>query len=185
MAGKGAGGDGKASLAAQEHRTGQWVRLGRVSGVFGVRGWIKVFSDTSPPVNILHYRRWYLQRGGNWEAHKLVDGRPHGKGIVARLQGCDHRDQAVLLVGADVAVPREQLPDALEGEYYWTDLEGLKVVTLGGIELGRIDHLFKTGSNDVMVVKGDRQRLLPFTDTVVCDVKLREGLLIVDWDPAF
>ena len=163
----------------------QWVRLGRITGVFGVRGWVKVFSDTAPATNILQYDRWYLEREGHWEAHELADGRTHGKGIIARLADCHDRDQAALLVGADIAVPRDQLPAAKEGEFYWADLEGLRVLTREGVELGRIDHLFQTGSNDVMVVKGDRQRLLPFIDTVVCEVDFRAGVLIVDWDPGF
>ncbi len=186
MAGDKAADTGAATpLPAKQSQADQWVRLGRISGVFGVRGWVKVHSDTVPPDNILRYRRWHLERGDRWEARKLVDGRRHGKGIVARLDGCDDRDQAALLVGVNVAVPRDELPAAAEGEYYWADLEGLRVCTLDGLELGRIDHLFETGSNDVMVVKGDRERLLPFTDTVVCEVDLPNGLLIVDWDPGF
>lgn len=185
MAGKEAADDGQAARAPHGHSPEQWVRLGRISGVYGVHGWVKVFSDTSPPSNILQYRQWYLQRDGRWEQHGLADGRSHGKGIVARLAGCDDRDRAALLIGADIAVRRDQLPSVEEGEYYWADLEGLKVQTLDGVDLGRIDYLFQTGANDVMVVKGERQRLLPFIDTVVRDVDLRAGVMVVDWDPGF
>lgn len=163
----------------------RWVVLGRVSGLFGVRGWVKVFSDTAPRENILGYPHWYLQRHGQWQAYDLLDGRRQGKAVVARLEGCDDRDQAAELIGADIAIRRDQLPPAKAGEYYWTDLQDLRVETLGGIDLGKVDHLFETGANDVLVVKGDRQRLIPFIDGVIGEIDLDAGRIRVDWDPDF
>lgn len=170
---------------ASERRDDRWVVLGRVSGLFGVQGWIKVFSDTSPRENILGYPRWYLKQDGEWQPHALLDGRRQGKGIVARLEGCSDRDRAAELIGADIAVRRDQLPDAGAGEYYWTDLQGLRVETLEGVDLGRVDHLFETGANDVMVVQGGRQRLIPFVDGVIDRVDLGAGVIRVDWDEDF
>ena len=176
------GGDDSPAADKQDPR---WVILGRISGLFGVRGWVKVFSHTSPRSNILEHKTWYLLTAGGRERIRLKAGRVHGKGIVAQLEGFDDRDRAAELLGTDIAVPREQLPQAAEGEYYWTDLEGLRVQTLKGEELGRIDHLFETGSNDVMVVKGERERLIPFIDQVISAVDLEAGVITVDWDPDF
>jgi 16S rRNA processing protein RimM len=162
-----------------------WVILGRISGLFGVRGWVKVYSETSPPGNILDYPIWHLGGAAGRRKYALAEGRVQGKGIVARLDGCSDRDQAAELVGAEIAVPREQLPEAGDGEFYWTDLEGLQVRNLQGIDLGRVDHLFETGANDVMVVQGDRQRLIPYTADAVQRVDLAEGWIIVDWDADF
>jgi len=161
------------------------VILGRISGLFGVRGWVKVFSDTSPRTNILEYSTWHLKRSGQWEVFELRQGKPHGKGIIAKLEGCDDRDQAAELVGAEIAVGRDQLPEAGPDEFYWTDLEGLRVQTKEGLEMGKVDYLFETGANDVMVVKGDRQRLIPFIPDVILEVSLDQQLIVVDWDPAF
>lgn len=180
MAGERAAGE---DLSASDGQ--RWVPLGRITGVYGVRGWVKVYSDTVPVTNILDYPRWHLEQNGRREERGLLEGRPHGKGIVARLEGCNDRDQALLLIGAQIAVPRGELPEPTADQYYWADLEGLQVVTLEGVELGRIDHLFGTGANDVMVVRGERERLLPFIDTVVCAVDLEQGRLTVDWDPGF
>jgi 16S rRNA processing protein RimM len=163
----------------------QWVILGRVSGLFGVRGWVKVFSHTSPRTNILEHKSWYLLTAGGREKVRLKAGRAHGKGIVVQLEGFDDRDRAAELLGTDIAVPRDRLPPAGAGEFYWTDLEGLRVQTLKGEELGRIDHLIETGANDVMVVKGERERLIPFIDQVISEVDLDGGLVTVDWDPDF
>jgi len=158
--------------------------LGHVSSVYGVRGWVKVFSETEPRDNILTYRVWYL--GPSHSPCTLVEGRRHGKGLVARLEGCEDRDRAASLVGQQIAVRRDQLPPLRPDELYWADLEGLTVETLDGTPLGRVDHLFATAANDVLVVKGDRDRLLPFVrDRVVKDVSLELGRIRVDWDPDF
>jgi 16S rRNA processing protein RimM len=162
-----------------------WAVLGRVSGLFGVRGWVKVFSHTSPKENILNYPAWFLFREGEWREYKLKQGKTQGKGIVALLEGVDDRNQAAELTGADIAVRRDQLPEISPDEYYWSDLEGRRVVTETGIELGRVDHLFETGANDVMMVKGERDHLLPFIGQVIKEVDLDGDLITVDWDPDF
>ncbi|WP_303901012.1 ribosome maturation factor RimM [Thiohalomonas denitrificans] len=162
-----------------------YVLLGRVSGLYGVGGWVKVFSHTQPRENILQYSAWYLREGDRWVRHSLLKGRRHGKAVVALLEGCDDREEARALIGADIAITREQLPKAGPGEYYWSDLIGLEVVTVGGEQLGRVDHLMETGANDVLVVAGERERLIPFVDEVIISVDLEGRCLTVDWDPEF
>jgi 16S rRNA processing protein RimM len=158
--------------------------VGRISGVYGVRGWVKVFSETDPRENILAYRPWYLGESGR--PRKVAEGRRHGKGLVARLEGCEDRDQAAALVAQEIAVRRDQLPPTRGDEFYWADLEGLAVITLDGIHIGRVDRLFATAANDVLVVKGDRERLLPFVwGQVVREVDFELGQMRVDWDPDF
>lgn len=161
------------------------VVVGRIAGLFGVRGWVKVFSHTQPLDNILCYTPWLLLRNGQWTPVKPLAGRIHGKGIVAQLEGCDDRDAAAALVGCDIAIERSQMPPAEADEVYWADLIGLKVVTLDGVELGVVDHLLETGANDVVVVHGERERLLPYVAQVIREVDLDGGLLRVDWDPDF
>lgn len=163
----------------------QRIILGRISGVFGVKGWLKVFSETAPRDNILGYPVWQVRRRDGWRDYRLLEGQPHGKGIIARLAGVDDRDQAEELTRCAVAVGRDELPPAPVDEYYWADLEGLAVVNLDGVGLGRVDHLFETGANDVMALKGERDRLLPFIAEVVREVDLEAGRIEVDWDPDF
>ncbi len=160
--------------------------LGKINGVYGVRGWVKVFSDTKPRVNIFEYQPWLLKIGGQWKTMKVIKGRPQGKGLVAQLESIDECEQAQALVGAEIAVLKSQLPKPEEGEYYWSDLIGLEVLTLEGQSLGRLDSLFETGANDVMVVKGDRERLVPFVQgQYIKEIDLVAGLMRVDWDPEF
>lgn len=162
------------------------VTLGKISGVFGVKGWVKVFSYTDERDGILAYKPWFLKVSGQWKETKVTTGQAQAKGVVVLLDGISDRDQAQLLVGCEIAVPREQLRKLDENEYYWTDLIGMNVVTVTGVELGKVDHLFETGSNDVMVVIGDRERLLPWIQgDVVKSVSLDENKILVDWDPEF
>lgn len=175
---------------------GRRVVLGRVSGVFGVKGWVKVWSFTDPPEGILSYRDWQLGLPGGWEEHRVDAGQRQGKGLVAHLAGCDDRDLARRFVQADIAVSAESLPQLPEGEYYWYQLEGLDVIAARGdgtrVLLGKVDHLFATGANDVVAVRpapgsvDERERLLPWVDgKVILGVDLAAGELLVDWDPGY
>ena len=168
--------------------TNEMVKLGRISGEFGVKGWVKVYSYTEPRENILNYSPWYLYINGQWQPRKVIAGRVHNKGLVVQLEGCDDRDLAATLVKTEVAITREQLPKPQVGEYYWQDLIGLQVQTLEGVELGKITRLMETGANDVLVVKAEdgRERLIPFIrDDVITQVDLQAGTMVVDWDPEF
>lgn len=158
------------------------VILGKINGVFGVRGWVKVYSYTRPKENILDYRHWLV---GD-KTFKVLQKQVHGKGLIARLEGIEQRDLAEQLVGAEISVPRQQLPKTQADEYYWTDLIGLEVVNVAGISLGHVDNLLETGANDVLVVKGERERLIPLVfDHVVLQVDLDHKTMQVDWDSDF
>ncbi|MCB1723063.1 MAG: ribosome maturation factor RimM [Chromatiaceae bacterium] len=179
--------DKRTSRTTQAEGDERFVTLGRVSGAHGIRGWVKVHSETSPRGNIFGYTPWTLVRDGNRETRDVEDGRVQGKAVVVKLAGCDDRDAAEDLAGAEILVNREQLPATTRpGEYYWADLVGLEVFTLDGTVLGRIERLFETGANDVIVVKGERERLLPYVwQQVVREVDLEQGVMRVDWDPDF
>ena len=163
--------------------TTQPVVLGRISGLFGVRGWVKVYSYTEPREAVLQYDRWLLSGKDGWQEATVAEGQRHGKTVIARIDGYDDRDQAAALVGTEIAVSREALPEAGKDQYYWSDLEGLRVVHRDGTELGRVSHLLETGANDVMVVEGEQERLIPFVmDKVVIGVDLDKGEIEVDWE---
>jgi 16S rRNA processing protein RimM len=162
------------------------VVVGRISGVHGVRGWIKVYSFTSPRRRILDYSPWHVETAAGGRQFRVEEGRMQGKGVVARLEGITDRDQAGALVDAEIALERTQLPALPDGEYYWIDLIGLEVVTVSGQPLGAVTDLMETGANDVLVVRGERERLIPFLpDRVVQAVDRGAGRITVDWDPEF
>jgi 16S rRNA processing protein RimM len=146
------GAAGQAGIVNAQRR----VILGKIGGLYGVRGWLRLWSFTEPLENLLDYREVELRRQGHWQPAKLAEGRRHGGGLVGRFDGVTDRDAAAMLVGAEIAVDRQRLPE------------------------------MATGANDVMVVVGDRQRLVPFLPgRFVNDVDLAGGRVIVDWDPDF
>ncbi|MCA8976539.1 MAG: ribosome maturation factor RimM [Planctomycetes bacterium] len=161
--------------------------VGRVTAVFGVKGEVRVHSLTDPPDNLRKYRPWLLGADGeDWLEHSPSAVRRHGKGLLARFDGVEDRDRAAALVGRQIAIRRSQLPAADEDEYYWIDLIGLDVVTIDGRALGAVDHLMETGANDVLVVRGERERLIPFLrEQVVKEVDREARRIVVDWDPEF
>lgn len=162
------------------------INVGKISGVFGVKGWVKVFSFTDPRENILIYSPWMLKKGDETKTVNVVDGQLQGKTIVAQLAGVNDRDQAASLMGWDVFITQDQLPAAAKGEYYWSDLIGLKVETVDGVQLGIVDSLLETGANDVVIVQGERERVIPFLQgKTIIDIDLNAGRMIVDWDPEF
>jgi len=161
------------------------ITLGKIVGVFGIKGWVKVFSETRPREQIFSYSPWLLEVNGRTVEVELLDGRQQGKGLIASLKGYTDCDAARQLIGADISIPEEGLPAAGIDEYYWSQLTGLSVVNQQGIELGEVANLFETGANDVMVVKGDKERLIPFTEFAVHEVDLDNKKIIVDWDADF
>ncbi len=164
----------------------EWVIVGRIVGFFGVQGWAKVFSYTRERAGILGYNPWFVKVHGQWQEMELEDSRLHGKGIVVKFAGFDDRDAIARFLDCDLAVRRAQLPTLEEGEYYWNDLLGLRVLTLDRIELGVVERLFETGANDVLVVRGEREHLVPFLlPEVITDIDLEQGIMRVDWDSEF
>ena len=162
------------------------ILLGRVTGLYGVKGWIKVHSHTHPREHIVNFGRWTLRRGDEHAPMDVEHGRLQGRTVVAKLLGIDDRDQARRLIGAEIVIERGDLPPCEPGEYYWADLEGLAVRTAAGDDLGRIDYLFSTGAHDILVVAGERQRLIPFVkQRIVREIDLDRGLIVVDWDPDY
>ena len=151
--------------------------------MFGVRGWVRIYSYTDPREALLEYESWLLGHEGEWQPARVAEGQRHGKTVVARIDQCDDRDQAASFIGMEIAVPRAALPETGDGHYYWHDLEGLSVVRRDGMALGKIAYLMETGAHDVMVIKGEVERLIPFVkEEVVVDVDLAKGVVVVDWE---
>ena len=173
------------TASADERR----VLLGRIVGVYGVRGEVKIESFTEPRLRIFDYQPWLLERdAGAIEEVRGASGRAQGKGVVAAFVGISDRDRAASLIGANIFVPRNALPAAAKGEVYQGDLEGLEVVNLAGVSLGRVSHLFETGANPVLVARKEdgREHLIPYVpEMYVQSVDLDAKRIVVDWDEEF
>jgi len=155
--------------------------MGRIAALFGVKGWFKV-EPFAAAKNLLAYPEWWIGGGTDWREHAVAEARTQGRIVVARLAGCDDRDAAARFRGKQIAVPRERLPKAQANEYYWADLIGLRVVNEAGRDFGQVLRILETGANDVLVVQGERERLIPFIADVIAAVDLQGGLMRVNWD---
>jgi 16S rRNA processing protein RimM len=166
---------------------GKSILVGRILGAFGVRGEVKLQSFTEPQRAVLGYQPWTLRDAQGRERELSgARGRETAKGIVLTLTGIDDRDAAEALRGTEVLVLRSVLPPPAPGEYYWVDLEGLRVVNLEGAALGVVSHLFSTGANDVLVAHGERERMIPFVQPdFIRSVDFEASVVTVDWDADF
>lgn len=160
------------------------ILMGRLGAARGLKGWIRVKSFADPPEQIQNYRSWNLFVNGRCREMALRRLRKTSRGLECLLEGVDTRDGAETLRGAEIRVNRVDLPPAGENEWYWADLEGLEVRNLSGVELGRVSGLMATGANDILIVEGERRRLIPFLPgSRVREVNVKERRLVVDWDP--
>lgn len=163
------------------------IIIGRIGDAYGIKGWSHVFSFTQPPENIFLYTHWqiraYQKKETSWRSVEVELHKTHGNAFVAKLKGCDDREQALLLKNHTIAINREQLSSLKDGEYYWSDLIGLQVINTKSESLGTIDHLFEAGSHDIIAVThGKKTHYIPYSKDVVKSVDLSAQIMMVEWE---
>jgi len=169
-----------------ETGSGHLVIIGKISGIYGVTGQLRIYSYTRPPENILSYSRWLVGREDAWVTMELLAGEKQDSRLIARLAGVNDRDSARPLIGRQIAVYRHQMPALAQGEYYWFDLIRLDVVNQDGKYLGKVTGIRETGANDVLVVEGSRRYLIPVVfGHYILNIDLDGGQIRVDWDPEY
>ncbi|MDF2691433.1 MAG: rRNA processing protein RimM [Gammaproteobacteria bacterium] len=156
------------------------IVVARVGAPHGVKGDLKlqVFTESA---DVQSFQNWFIHLNRSWQPLSQFSIKALGNQYVIHFDDCQDRDLAKRYVNAELAVPRKELSEPESG-FYWADLEGLKVINTEGVELGVVDHILETGANDVLVLKGDKQRLIPYVKHVIQKVDLAEALIIVDWD---
>lgn len=174
-------------------KTKNRIIVGKFGSCYRVHGWLRIFSFTENLESIFSYQPWYIKPAGEWQLIKLKDYKSHNQSMIVKILGIDDRDRASSLINGKIYVDSNLLPQLTEGDFYWKDLIGCRVITTNGCYLGQVTDLMETGSNDVLVVKaslkdafGVKERLLPFVDLqVIKCVDLNTKVIEVDWDPAF
>ena len=169
------------------------IVVGKFGATYGIRGWLKVISYTDDSESVFSYNPWFINQKGAWVEYKVESWKRHNKGMVAKLEGFEVREEAHLLTNFEIAINPDSLPELSEDEFYWRELFGMQVVTTKGYNLGEVTDILETGSNDVLVVKanikdafGQKERLIPFLEEQVIKQIDREAQRIeVDWDPGF
>ena len=160
-----------------------WVILGRLGRPHGIKGLISVLSFTDPRENLLSYPDWFFSLDNKWQRIPILEIQSNHRRILARIEGYDQPEEVAVLTHVEIAVPADRLPILKPDEVYWHELIGMKVFNSQDLLLGEVTEVFATGSNDVLVVSGDKRRLIPYLPgqaIVTMDRSLRR--LIVDWD---
>lgn len=166
--------------------TDKYIMIGKIGSVYGIHGWIKIQTYTEYGDSILDYSPWFIKNPPNDAMREILveDSKPHGEGIVAKFPGYDTPETARALTGKEIFIKRSQLPALNAEEYYWSDLVGLTVINLEGKVLGKVVYLMETGSNDVLVVKGEKEIAIPYLPgKVVKNIDLAKQEMLVDWEP--
>lgn len=169
------------------------VVLGKLGSSHGIKGWLKITTYTESVEGIFDYSPWLIKEQGEWREVKVLQWRYQGKAVVASLEGVDTREHAQMLTNCEIAVTPEQMETLPEDEFYWRDLIGCEVVNTKGYNMGKVQEIVETGSNDVLLVKanakdgfGKAERMIPFvTEQFIIEVNLSEKQITVDWDPDF
>jgi len=160
------------------------IQLGVVGAPFGVRGWIKLRSHTDPPERLLDHRSLRIGRGSVWRDYRVEARGRSGGALTVKLVGVEDRDQAQALRGAEVCVPRSELPPRDDKDFYRADLIGCEVVNLEGLDLGVVVHFIETPAQVLMVVRGAQEFWIPAVPQHLRRVDLRERRVVVDWSVA-
>jgi 16S rRNA processing protein RimM len=160
------------------------MQLGFVGAPFGVRGWVKLRSHTDPPERLLEHRNLQIGREGAWRTYRIESSGRSGGALTVKLTGIEDRDQAMALRGAEVCVPRVELPQRGDKDFYRADLIGCEVVNLGGVALGVVQHFVETPAQTLMVVRGEREYWVPAVPQHLRRVDLSARRVVVDWDAA-
>ena len=165
-------------------RSEKKILIGKISNPHGIKGWVKIISFTDPIENILSYKKWIISDEEREKTYSLEDSRVQGNQIVIKLENINNRNDADLLKNSVIHVNRSDLPELDENSYYWEDLVDFNVIDIKGNPVGKVDSLFRTGSNDVLVIIDEtRERLLvPFImEEVIKYVDLAKEIISIDW----
>jgi 16S rRNA processing protein RimM len=158
------------------------IELGAVGAPFGVRGWVKLRSYTDPPERLLEHRSLQIGRNGVWTSYRIEASGRSGGQLTAKLTGVDDRDKAQALRGAEICVPRSELPPRNDRDFYRADLIGCDVVNLAGVHLGTVQHFIETPAHAMMVVRGEREFWVPAIPQHLQRVDLQARRIVVNWD---
>ena len=157
------------------------IQLGFVGAPFGVRGWIKLRSHTDPPERLLDHRSLRIGQGSIWQNYRIEASGRSGGALTVKLSGVEDRDQAQALRGSQVCVPRSELPQRDDKDFYRADLIGCDVVNIDGIGLGVVQHFIETPAQVLMVVRGTQEYWIPAVPQHLRRVDLQARRVVVDW----
>jgi len=160
------------------------IEIGEIKAAYGIKGWVKIFSYSRPIEQIFNYSNWYVGSDNSWQRIEIEDSNYRSnKGLIAKLKNIDDRNAAQSLIDTKIAIDKDELEQLEDGDFYWSQLIGLNVINTKSEELGTVVEMLETGAHDVLVVENELvQRLIPYDKSIVLEVKLESGQMLVDWE---
>jgi 16S rRNA processing protein RimM len=159
------------------------IAAGRIIKPFGVKGWVRVSSMSSNPERFKPGNSFMLEGAESRPRLSIESSENRQGGIVVKFEGIDDRDAAAKLGGKLLLLEPEELGAAPEDSFWEHELLGLSVKTAEGIELGKVAEVMETGANDVLVVRGHGEHLVPLIEEVVKRVDLENRVMIIEAVP--
>jgi len=160
--------------------------IGKIVGLHGVKGTIKVYSYAES-FSVFDSLRLILIKAptGKEKQYAIEWAKPHSRTILLSLEGINDRKQAETLIGSKLLLEKSHLPEIEEGDYYWFEIIGLSVFTSDDRYLGRVESIIPTGSNDVYVVQNrakpkSQEILIPALESVVLQIDTQNRIMRVD-----
>jgi 16S rRNA processing protein RimM len=167
----------KTAPAIDARSSGETLAVGRIVRPHGVRG-AMLFEPYSDLVSAV-VPGIRVQLGEGRTSAAVVACRKHGARYLLELKGHPSRESAERWRNAELRLPADQVPALPPGTYFHWQLLGLSVVTEDGTVLGQLAEILTTGANDVYLVRGEREILLPATSEVIRQVDPASGRLVV------
>jgi 16S rRNA processing protein RimM len=169
------------------------VVLGKLGSSHGIKGWLKITSYTDSVEGIFDYSPWLIKEQGVWREIKVAQWRFQGSAIVAEFESVTTREHAQMLTNCEIAIMPEQMKELDDNDFYHRDLIGCEVTNVNGYNMGIVEQIVATGSNDVLLIKanakdafGKAERMIPFVpEQYIKQVDLQGKQILVDWDPDF
>ena len=153
--------------------------IGKVTGVHGLGGNLKVWSFAESIESFCPGKKILLKSEEDVsKPYTILKASAHGKSVLLSLEGVDTRDLAQGLVGNEVLIGRDQLPEPEDDTWYWQDLYGLDVFDHEKGFIGKITDIFPTGANDVLVVTDNtRETLVPMHKHFVESIDIEKKII--------
>ena len=161
------------------------IIMGRFGAPHGVKGAVKVHSCSTPVDNIFSYHPWHIETKRGWKevTPSLLS---NGNHLIVKVEGIENREDVTALTNKDIYIDRAQMPKLASGQYYWSDLAGMNVMTECEKLLGTVAYVFNTGANDILAIKGEHDEcMLPFIPDTVVNVDMPNNTILVNWDSNF
>ncbi|ETR74138.1 MAG: 16S rRNA processing protein RimM [Candidatus Magnetoglobus multicellularis str. Araruama] len=159
----------------------RFLLAGKVIGVHGIQGAVKFKSFVDEKLLTPDNPLFYRSRDRNFHRISILSIKPYKRNFLITLEGISDRTQATTLVGIDIFIQRNVLPDLDSDTFYWFEIQGLEVIDTSGHHCGVIRSIIETGSNDVYVIeKNGEEYLIPAIESAVINIDIQKKQMVID-----